>query len=74
MTILEDTKQSLTAAKKAERDIDKVAAMREYQAEKLASHANMARLRAQRLARESAASQPPAAQRPAKRKTASRSR
>jgi hypothetical protein len=67
------------AAKKAERDSDKAQAMREYQAEKLASHANMARLRAQRLARESAASQQPAAQqpaaqRPAKRKAASRSR
>lgn len=74
MTILQDAKQSLTAAKKAERDIDKAAAMREYQAEKLAFQANMARLRALRLAKESAASPPPAAQRPAKRKAASRSR
>ena len=31
---------------------DETAAMREYQAEKLASHANMARLRALRLAKE----------------------
>lgn len=74
MTILQDAKQSSIAAQKAERDSDKAAAMREYQAEKLASHANMARLRALRLAKETADTQAPAAQRPAKRKAASRHR
>jgi hypothetical protein len=69
----QDAKQSPIAASKAERDIDKAEAMREYQAEKLASQANMARLRALRLARESAAP-PPAPQPPAKRKAASRTR
>ena len=73
MTTLQDAKQSPIAARKAERDSDKAAAMREYQAEKLASQANMARLRALRLAKQSADPQPPAA-RPAKRKAAGRSR
>ncbi len=71
----QDAKQSSIAASKAERDIDKAEAMREYQAEKLASQANMARLRALRLARESAAPPPaPQPQPPAKRKAASRTR
>lgn len=68
--IPQDSKQSPIAAAKAERERDKAAAMREYQAEKLVSQANMARLRALRLAKESAASQPQAARRPAKRKAA----
>jgi len=68
---MQDAKQTLVAAAKAERERDKSEAMREYQTEKLASQANMARLRALRLAKESAASQPQAAKRPAKRKTAS---
>jgi hypothetical protein len=72
MTILQGAKQSPIAARKVERDSDKAAAMREYQAEKLASQANMARLRALRLAKESADTQ--AAQPPAKRKAASRHR
>jgi len=74
MTTLQDAKQSQKAAVKAERERDKAEAMREYQAEKLASRANMARLCALRLANESANPQPPAAQRPAKRQVASRHR
>jgi len=69
---MQDTKQSLMAAAKAERERDKSEAMREYQTEKLASQANMARLRALRLAKESSESQPQAVARTAKRKTASR--
>jgi hypothetical protein len=74
MTIFQDATQSPIAAAKAERERDKTEAMREYQAEKLASRANMARLRAVRLANENADPQPPAAQRPPKRKAASRHR
>jgi hypothetical protein len=70
MATPQDTRRSLAAAVKADREREKTEAMREYQAEKLASHANMVRLRALRLARESAASQPRAAQRTAKRKAA----
>jgi hypothetical protein len=69
---MQDTKQSPVAAAKAERERDKSEAMREYQTERLASRTNMARLRALRLAKESADSQPQAAPRPAKRKAASR--
>ena len=69
---MQDVKQSLVAAAKAERERDKSEATREYQTEKLAAQANMARLRALRLAKESADSQPQAAPRPAKRKAASR--
>ena len=74
MTIFQEVKQSPVAAAKAERQRDKTEAMREYQAENLACHANMARLRALRLAKESTDSQPQTAQRPAKRKAASRRR
>jgi hypothetical protein len=70
MTNLQDAKQSPIAAAKAERERDKTEAMREYQTERLASQANMARLRALRLAKEHADLQQPAAQRPAKRKAA----
>ena len=72
MTNLQDAKQSLVAAAKAERERDKTEAMREYQTENRASLANMARLRALRLAKESTGSQPQAAPRPAKRKAASK--
>ena len=72
MTILQDSKQSLVAAAKAERERDKNEAMREYQTENRASLANMARLRALRLAKENADSQVPAAPQPAKRKTANK--
>ena len=68
---MQDAKQSLIAAAKAERERDKTEAMREYQKEKLASEANMARLRGLRLANENADPQPLAAQRPAKGKAAS---
>jgi hypothetical protein len=76
MTMLQDTKRSLAAATKADREREKTEAMREYQAGKVAAQANMARLRALRLAKErteeSTASQPQAAPRPAKRKAANR--
>jgi len=72
ITIFQDVKQSLVAAAKVEREREKTEAMREYQAEKLASQANMARLRALRLAKERTDSELQAAQRPAKRKAANR--
>jgi hypothetical protein len=74
MTILQDAKQSLVAAAKAERERDKTEAMREYQTENRASLANMARLRALRLAKENIDSQPQAVPPPAKRKAASKRR
>jgi hypothetical protein len=71
---LQDAKRSLVAAAKADREREKTEAMREYLAEQVAAQANMARLRALRLAKESTkrstASQPQAAPRPAKRKAA----
>jgi len=76
MATLQDAKRSLVAAAKADREREKTEAMREYQAEKVAAHANMARLRALRLAKESVkqstAAQPQAAPRAAKRKAANR--
>jgi hypothetical protein len=71
MAVLQDAKQSLMAAAKAQRERDKTEAMREYQTAKLASQANMAGLRALRLANENADPRPPEAQRPAKGKAAS---
>jgi hypothetical protein len=59
---------------KAERERDKVQAMRDYQAEKLAHHANMMRLRALRLAKESSEAQATTAPRLATKKPAIRSR
>jgi hypothetical protein len=53
VTILKNADQrSAMAAKKDERARDAALAMREYEAEKLAVHANTARLRALRLAKE----------------------
>ena len=49
-----DQQRAAISAVKAERDRDKVAAMQEYLAERLAAQANFTRLRAQRLAREAA--------------------
>jgi hypothetical protein len=49
-----DQQKSMTAAKKAERERDQAQALREYEAEKRAVRANMERLRALRLAKESA--------------------
>ena len=74
MAIFQDAKQSPIAAAKAERERDKTEAMREYQTEKLAAQANMARLRALRLAKENADPQPTSTHRPARRKAASRHR
>jgi hypothetical protein len=67
--------QSATAALKAERAVDKAAAMREYEADHLALQANTARLRALRLAREAqsaseAANAPAPIKAPAKKKAA----
>jgi hypothetical protein len=71
MTTLKSGKQSpMTAAVKAERERDKVEAVRDYEAERLATQANMARLRALRLAKERADKRLPTKQRPAKRKAA----
>jgi hypothetical protein len=57
--------QSAAASVKAERDLDKVAAMREYEAEQLALRAKTERLRALRLAREAEAGQATATPEPA---------
>jgi hypothetical protein len=54
------------AALKAERERDKMQAMRDYEAEALARQANMIRLRALRLAKESAEAQATTARRQAK--------
>jgi hypothetical protein len=48
------SKKPTTAAKKAERERDQAQALREYEAEKRAVHANMKRPRALRLAKETA--------------------
>jgi hypothetical protein len=56
--------QSAAASVKAERELDKAAAMREYQAEQLALRAKTERLRALRLAKEAEAKQSPAAWEP----------
>lgn len=61
MTIVKPTN---SAALKAERERDKTQAMREYEAEKTAWQANMMRLRALRLARESADAQTTSAHQP----------
>lgn len=62
----------IAAAQKAERERDKTQAMRDYQAEINARQANMARLRALRLAKESADAQSTIVARPAKKKSANR--
>jgi hypothetical protein len=62
------------AALKAERERDKIQAMRDYQAERLAHHANMMRLRALRLAKENAEPQATTAPRLATKRPAIRSR
>jgi len=60
--------RSAAAAVKAERALDKVAAMQEYEAEELALRANTARLRALRLAREAESTQDTSTPQPAKKK------
>ena len=70
MTTMKGVKSASTAAaKKAERERDMAQAMREYEAEQRALKANMARLRALRLAKERAESKATTAPRSA-RKTA----
>jgi hypothetical protein len=62
--------RSVAAAVKAERALDKVAAMQEYEAEEQALRANTERLRALRLAREAENMQDASAQQAAKKKAA----
>ena len=62
----------MMAAQKAERERDKSQAMRDYQAEINARQANMARLRALRLAKESADAQSTIVVRPVKKKVVNR--
>jgi hypothetical protein len=70
-TLSKDAQQrSAAAAVKAERALDKVAAMQEYEAEALALQANTERLRALRLAREAESKQNPVTQRAAKKQAA----
>lgn len=71
-TLNAGSQQSAAAALKAERARDKAQALRDYDNEKLAREANMMRLRALRLAKESADSQATTARRPARKKTAIR--
>ena len=63
---------SATAAVKAERALDKAAAMREYEAEQVALRANTARLRALRLAKEAETPSAPEVKPPAKKKAIGR--
>jgi hypothetical protein len=65
MTTLKDAEErAAAAALKAELERDRAQAMRDYHAEKLAVAANTERLRALRLAKESADAQLAAAKRP----------
>ncbi len=64
---------STVAAMKAERELDKAQALREYAEEKLARQANMERLRALRLAKECAELNTTTAPKSAKKATASQS-
>lgn len=66
MTTLKRDQQVSAAAKKAERERDATQAMQDYEAEKRATQANMARLRALRLAKERADAQASADQASAK--------
>ncbi len=65
-------KNRAAADLKAERERDKIQAMRDYEAETFARQANMFRLRALRLAKENADAQATTARRPAKKKAANR--
>jgi hypothetical protein len=71
MTLLKVNNRG-AAELKAERERDKIQAMRDYEAETLARQANMIRLRALRLAKESADAQATTARRPTKKKAANR--
>jgi hypothetical protein len=71
-TTVKDAQQRATAAAAtAERERDKAQAVREYEAERLAREANIARLRALRLAKEAADAQEAKMQPPIKKKAAS---
>ena len=71
MTAVKDVKSASTAAAlKAERERDMAQAMREYEDEQRALKANMARLRALRVAKEHAESKATAAPQSAKKKAA----
>ncbi len=70
-TKLKVNKQT-AAALKAERDRDKAQALRDYAAENLVRQANMARLRALRLAKERADAQATTERRPARKKAATK--
>lgn len=71
-TTLKDARQRATAAAtNAERARDKAQAVREYEAERLAREANIARLRVLRLAKEAADAQGAKTQPPARKKAAS---
>jgi hypothetical protein len=56
-TLKSDQQKSNAAAQRAERERDQAQALRDYEAEKRAAHANMMRLRALRLAKERADAQ-----------------
>jgi hypothetical protein len=67
-----NTAKPNAAALKAERDRDKVQAMREYEADERAWQANLLRLRALRLARERTLVEATPARRPVAKKAPSR--
>ena len=69
---LSKVKNRAAAELKAERERDKIQAMRGYEAETFARQANMIRLRALRLAKESADAQATTGRRPVKKKAANR--
>jgi hypothetical protein len=72
MTTLKSAKQSpIAAAAKAERERDKAQALLDYEAERLAARANMAQLRALRLAKERADARATTAWRQANKRKAS---
>lgn len=70
-TVKDAQQRAIAAATNAERERDKALAVREYEAERLARDANMARLRALRLAKEAADAQEAKAQPPVRKKAAS---
>ena len=69
-TLKRNSQPSSDAAKKAERERDKAQAVRDYEAEQRARQANMARLRALRLAKERADAPVTKTRRPASKKAA----
>jgi len=69
MTLKRTSQPPSPASVKAERERDKAQAMRDYESEQLARLANMARLRALRLAKERAGALATTARRPVSNKT-----